>query len=180
MSSNKCPICGNQGIPAYHREEVICPRCGSDLRVYKALYDVADISPKSRTINKRYKVLAIILPFIIFLLCGMSLYNFFVYNETISKKDSEVAQLRESKDSLTKQVLLLETELNRNKEIPTYFEYFIVHNDSPWAIVCKIYGMRENWEELSKQIAIDNDIWDEEKQAWKQIHPGQIIKVYKH
>ena len=58
MSSNRCPVCGNQGIPAYHQEDVICPRCGSDLRIYKTLSDVESISSKSENANNLYKQLS--------------------------------------------------------------------------------------------------------------------------
>lgn len=34
-----CPVCGKSGIPDYHKEEVNCPCCGSDLSIYKMLHD---------------------------------------------------------------------------------------------------------------------------------------------
>ncbi len=184
MSNNRCPVCGNQGIPAYHKEDVICPRCGSDLRIYKALSDVAVVNSKSESANKTYKRLAIFLPIIVFVLCGIPTYYFHArqsnLNNTISGNNVEIAHLRDSITSLTQKIQLKDAELNARNETSAYTEYFIVHNDSPWRIVKKIYGIRGDWKELAKQIAIDNKIWDENQQEWKQIHPGQVIKVYKH
>lgn len=184
MSSNKCPVCGNQGIPAYHKEDVICPRCGSDLRVYKSLSDVADANLKSEKANKRSRLLMILLPMIVFVLCVIPTYHFYDrqsgLNDVISNNELEIINLRDSINFLTQQIQLKDAELNAKIESSTYSDYIIVHNDSPWRIVKKIYGIRGDWKELAKQIAIDNNIWDKDEQEWKQIHPGQVIKIYKH
>lgn len=184
MNSNRCPVCGNQGIPAYHQENVICPRCGSDLRIYKTLSDVESISLKSENANKLYKRLAIFVSAIVFILCGIPAYYFYAgqsnLNKTISNSNIEIVQLRDSIVYLNQQIQLKDQELNAKTEIPAYSEYVIISNDSPWKIVRKFYGIRGDWKELAKQIAIDNKIWDEDQQEWKQIHPGQIVKVYKH
>lgn len=184
MSDNKCPVCGNQGIPAYHKEDVICPRCGSDLRIYKALYGVEDTSAKLENTTKSYKRLAILVPIVVALLCGIPAYYFYVgqsdLNTTIYDNNMEIAQLRDSIVCLNQQIKLKDQELNAQTEQQTYSEYVIIRNDSPWKIVRKFYGIRGDWKDLAKQIAIDNKIWDESQQEWKQIHPGQIIKVYKH
>ena len=34
-----CPVCGKVGIPDYHKDEVVCPCCGTDLSIYKMLAD---------------------------------------------------------------------------------------------------------------------------------------------
>ena len=182
MSSNRCPVCGNQGIPAYHQEDVICPRCGSDLRIYKTLSDVESISSKSENANKLYKRLAILVPAIVFILCGiLACYaGQSNLNKTISDSNIKIVQLRDSIAYLNQQIQLKDQELNAKTKIHAYSEYVIISNDSPWKIVRKFYGIRGDWKELAKQIAIDNKIWDEDQQEWKQIHPGQIIKVYKH
>ena len=184
MSSNKCPVCGNQGIPAYHKEDVICPRCGSDLRVYKTLADVADANLKSEKANKKSRRLLILLPIIMFVLCGIPTYHFYArqsrLNEQISNNEVEIINLRDSIAFLTQQIQMKDAELNAKIETSKYSDYIIARNDSPWRIVKKIYGIRGDWEELARQIAIDNNIWDDGKQEWKQIHPGQVIKIYKH
>lgn len=182
MSDNRCPVCGNQGIPAYHKEDVICPRCGSDLRIYKTLSDVESISSKSENATKSYKRLAILLPIIVFILCGISVCYFYTGQsylyKTISDNNIEIVHLRDSIACLTQQIQLKDKELNAKTEIQAYFKYVILYNDSPWKIVRKFYGIRGDWKELAKQIAIDNKIWDEDQQKWKPIHPGQVIKIY--
>jgi nucleoid-associated protein YgaU len=83
-------------------------------------------------------------------------------------------------------VLMLRDSLNTLstekpvKEItsPTYYEYVILPNDSPWGIVHKFYGNRVNWQETARRIAEDNGIWDESAGAWKPIHPGDVLKLY--
>lgn len=184
MSNNRCPVCGNQGIPAYHKDDVICPRCGSDLRIYKALADVESISLKSENATRLYKRLAILVPVIAFILCGIPAYFFYVgqsnLNKTISDNNIEIVQLRDSIAYLNQQIQLKDQELYAKTEIQAYSEYVILSNDSPWKIVRKFYGIRGDWKKLARQIAIDNKIWDEDQQEWKQIHPGQVIKVFKH
>lgn len=184
MSDNRCPVCGNQGIPAYHKEDVICSRCGSDLSIYKILSDVECMSLKSENTSKLHKRLIIFLPVIVLILCVTSTYYFYAeqsnLNKTISDNNDEIVLLRDSIAYLTQRIQLKEIELNVTTEIQTYFEYVIIHNDSPWGIVKKFYGIRDDWKELAKQIAIDNKIWDENQQHWMPIHPGQVIRIYNH
>ena len=146
MSSNRCPVCGNQGIPAYHQEDVICPRCGSDLRIYKTLSDVESISSKSENANKLYKRLAILVPAIVFILCGILACYFYAgqsnLNKTISDSNIKIVQLRDSIAYLNQQIQLKDQELNAKTKIHAYSEYVIISNDSPWKIVKKFYGIR--------------------------------------
>ena len=47
-SSTKCPVCGREGIPDYHQGEVRCPKCGSNLEVFRLLDSLeADLKSKS-------------------------------------------------------------------------------------------------------------------------------------
>lgn len=184
MSNNICPVCGNQGIPAYHKENVICPRCGSDLSIYRILSDASAQNEQSSASNKRYKRLAIILPIIVFVLfCGPAYYYFkqqMALKNTLLSNNNELIMLKDSINVLNEQVKSKDTELIAIKSVDASMQYKILHNDSPWKIVYKFYGTRSDWKEIAKKIAIDNQLWDEVNAEWKQIHPGQVIKIYNH
>lgn len=38
--STKCPVCGRTDIPDYTKEDVRCPSCGSDLKVFRLIDEV--------------------------------------------------------------------------------------------------------------------------------------------
>jgi uncharacterized membrane protein YvbJ len=182
MSNNICPVCGNQGIPAYHKENVICPRCGSDLSIYRILSDASDQNELSSASYKRYKRLAFILPIIVFILLFCPAYLCFKHQgnlkDTLLRNNNELVLLEDSINVLNEQLKSKEAELIAIKTVNVYIQYKVLHNDSPWKIVCKFYGIRSDWKEIAKKIAIDNQLWDEVNAEWKQIHPGQVIKIY--
>lgn len=179
MSNNTCPVCGNQGIPAYHKESVVCSRCGSDLSVYMDLSELAERNDKSSSL-KKYKIVAILLPLI--LVIGMSILICYyqngqvVLNESILTAQNEIGQLKDSLVTLNELIIAQASEIAcENTDFTTYQ---IVPNDSPWKIVHKFYGIRGDWKDLAQKIAVDNDIWDNTKGQWKPIYPGQVIKIY--
>ena len=184
MIVSKCPICGKPGIPDFTKEDVVCPHCGSDLGIYKTISEVAEGS--SSTVDKRKQwMLLIALPIIAALLVGVLFYLSNRKTQTalragMETKDMEILQLKDSVSTLTAQLqeLKLSKPAEEDKELG-YVEYTVVHRDSPWRIVHKFFGVREDWSEISRRIAKENDLWDEQAGAWKIIHPGQIIKVYK-
>lgn len=49
----KCPICGKEGIPDFHKEDVVCPCCGSDLSVYHKLYDMSSLEGQENSHNNK-------------------------------------------------------------------------------------------------------------------------------
>ena len=101
-------------------------------------------------------------------------------------KNEEIAMLNDSIKALHMQIQAKEAEVAaKETEIAalhplhsTYTEYVIVCNDSPWKIVNKFYGVRGDWAEIAKKIAIDNQMWDNEKSMWKHMFPGQVIRIY--
>lgn len=182
MINNQCPVCGNQGIPTYHNENVICPRCGSDLSVYKTLLDAEKLNKNTEKTKASYKWLAILIPIILLGVLSIPLSLLYskqqTYKQAVSGAKNEIIQLRDTIAILSHQIQLKDAELNAKLDAPDYVEYTIMYNDSPWKIVKNFYGIRGDWKELAKKIAIDNQIWDDMNQGWKQIHPGQVIKVY--
>ena len=182
MDASKCPICGNPGIPNYLEQEVRCPHCGSDLSVYKAINEVAQRKNEPAKGIKKYKVLAIVLPLILALIVGVCFYLYGSRSQNelrseIASKNSSITQLEDSIKYLSTQLQSQESSVPI-EEGSHYFEYTVLYKDSPWGIVNKFYGRRSDWSEISKRIAMENDLWDEQKQEWKAIRPGQVIRIY--
>lgn len=180
MSNNTCPVCGNQGIPAYHKENVVCGRCGSDLSVYMDLSELAERNDKSSSV-KKYKILSIILPIILVL--GILSVIYYYQNKEVRLQESillaqhEIGHLRDSLVTLNDQIIAQANEL-ASAATDAFTTYQIVYNDSPWKIVHKFYGIRGDWKDLAQKIAVDNNIWDDTNGQWKPIYPGQVIKIY--
>ena len=177
MDTTKCPVCGNPGIPDYLKENVTCPHCGSDLKVYKTLSEAA-AGGDSKPIASKYKYLAIVLPILVALLIGIPAYRLYRNAEksamtALEIKDNKISELQDSLSVLSTRIEALKPQEN------VVVGYIVVKNDSPWKIIRKVYGAREDWNELARQIGKANDIWDESKGTWKQIHPGQVIKIEK-
>ena len=181
METTKCPVCGRTGIPDYLNENVVCPNCNSDLGVYKTLHALAEGSNSSSGSTRRYKMLSIVLSILAVLLIG-ALVFFNSGNSTkeldkkLAKANAVVAELRDSVSNLKSKI-----ESSKTADLPSasqYIEYTVIPNDSPWRIIRKFYGNRQDWETISRKIAEANGIWDENTATWKQIYPGQTIKLY--
>lgn len=177
----KCPVCGKSGIPDYLHETVICPNCNSDLGVYKTLHAIADSNNNSGDKARKSKVLSIVLFILAVLLigalaCVYSNREINVSKQQLVNANTIISELRDS-------ISLLSTQLQSHQTTTLqsgsqYIEYTVIPNDSPWRIVRKFYGNRKDWDDISQKIAEANDLWDNNTATWKQIHPGQIVKIY--
>lgn len=178
METFKCPVCGKPGIPDYTHEEVICPNCNSNLGIYRTLHSIAEDNDVSTGAASKLKKLSIALSIALLagLLCGVSAFLLFQENsrKNLMEVQNKVSELRDSISTLSLQIPSSPTK----SEEQHYIEYTILSNDSPWKIVYKFYGTRNDWERISKEIANNNDLWDEKSNTWKPIHPGQVIKIH--
>lgn len=180
METTKCPVCGRTGIPDYLNENIVCPNCNSDLGIYRTLYALTKGDGSSNGSARRYKMLSIVLSILAVLLIGaLVFFNNVNSTEELGQKladaNAVVAELRDSISSLKSQI-----ESSKAIDMPSasqYIEYTVMPNDSPWRIVRKFYGNCQDWENISRKIAEANGIWDENAATWKQIHPGQVIKI---
>ena len=171
----KCPICENPGIPNYLHEDIVCPHCCSDLKIYKTLTKISECESNYTKSVKRYRILAILLPIFAAIAVGIPLYLNLskVRQDTLAQNkviELTIKQLRDSTNILSAKVKDQESRA---------IEYIIVRNDCPWKIVHKFFGLRVDWKVLSKRIAEENEIWDVARGEWKQIHPGQVLKINK-
>lgn len=175
MKTTKCPICGNPGIPDYKNEDVVCPHCGSDLKIYRIL---AEASHKEDASVRKYKMLAVVLPVAVALVVGLAFYRCYSnarksYLDELTVREANIAKLEEEINVLSDKLQAPVDETN------AYIDYIVVRNDGPWSIVRKVFGDTSNWSEEYKQIAKDNGIWDDNKGTWQIIHPGQILRINK-
>ena len=178
MKISKCPVCGNPGVPDYKNGEVVCPHCGSDLKIYKTLAEVSSTDDASAGNVRKYKLLAIILPIIAILLVGIPFY--FIHSSSQKAYKVDLAARDASISALQDSVKVLASQFERTIDVtPDFVEYTVVRNDGPWGIVKKVIGDTSNWSDDYKQIAKDNGFWDEASGSWKMIHPGQVLKIYK-
>lgn len=178
MDTNKCPVCGNPGIPNYLNEAVVCPHCGSDLNIYCKVYDLAKVQIMSTEGTKKFKLLPIVIPLIAI---AATVAVCLLFNP--KRQETYYTQYIENRklvDQLNDSVSVLNANIqkilsDRNK----YVDYIVVKNDSPWSIVYKLYGNCSDWEKVAQAIAEDNGIWDDAHKKWKQIYPGQVIRIKK-
>lgn len=174
----KCPVCGNPGIPNYLNEAVVCPHCGSDLKIYRKVSELVDVQTQSTDGTKKYKLLSVVLPLIAI---AATATVCLLYNP--KQQETYYTQYLESKklvDQLNDSVSVLNAQIQKFSSVPSdYVDYVVVRNDSPWGIVYKLYGNRSDWEKVAQAIAEDNGIWDDSRKKWKQIYPGQVIRIKK-
>ncbi len=177
----KCPVCGKSGISDYLNENVVCPNCNSDLGVYKTLHALAEGSNGSSGSARRYKMLSIVLSILTVLLIVALVFlnngnGAKELDKNLTDANAVIVELRDSISNLKSQF-----DSSKPADLPSasqYIEYTVIPNDSPWSIIRKFYGNRQDWENISRMIAEANDIWDENTATWKPIHPGQVIRIY--
>lgn len=152
----KCPVCGKAGIPDYHKEEVGCPCCGTDLSIYKMLSGSQETVKPQETNNKNWELataasaaIAILALIFVFLPKKQEVID---NPELINK----VELLGDSINSLTKQLNLAKQEiakLKKAKSIDTSGNIYIVKkNDSPCKISRKLYGTESRYKEIEAVI----------------------------
>lgn len=152
----KCPVCGKAGIPDYHKEEVVCPCCGTDLSIYKMLSDSQETVKPQEINNKNWELataasaaIAILALIFVFLPKKQEVID---NPELINK----VELLGDSINSLTKQLNLAKQEiakLKKAKSIDTSGNIYIVKkNDSPCKISRKLYGTESRYKEIEAVI----------------------------
>lgn len=180
MDTIKCPVCGSPGISDYKKEDVTCPHCGSDLKIYRTVSELSEENDSSGYGIKKFKTMSFVLPIITaivavgatYLLCSKSEVqtdNSYI----LAEKEKTISTLKDSVSVLNSQILDIKKVEDKGSKV----EYVVVQNDGPWRIVHKFFGYRKDWEEIGKTIAEENKMWDSSTKTWKPLRPGQILKI---
>ena len=165
--SIKCPVCGKVGIPDYHKDEVVCPCCGTDLSIYKMLADSQLVNTTQETSEKKWKIATAVsaaLAILAFLFVFLPKEHELV-EDTELKKQLEV--LNDSINSLTNQLILANQEIVKLKIQPTASSddiYIVRKNDSPCKISRNLYGTESRYKEIEAIIT-------------KPLQPGDTLKL---
>lgn len=166
-NSIQCPICGKTGIPNFHKEDVVCPCCGSDLSVYHNLYDLSG----KGVVYKKYKYMILIA---ITLLVLAVAYIFLDFQKDQSNK-SQIIKLQEQtsllKDSIEglKQALTIRSK--RQTTVPSNDKvklYVVKRGDSFCKISKTLYGTEIRYIEIIKLNNLNVETI---------LHKGDSIKV---
>ena len=163
-------------MPDYLTQDVKCPNCNSDLSIYRKLNSLAKGDATFGYKNYTLKMLAIALPVLVAFLIGCT--AFVIQKNKIKDLNQQLAASNNNVLALRDSLRTISTTNPVKENVPTYFEYVVMPNDSPWGIVHKFYGNRVNWLDASKKIAEDNGIWNESAKDWNLIHPGDVLKLY--
>lgn len=167
----KCPICGKNGIPDFHKEDVVCPCCGSDLSVYHKLSDLSETST-GKPARKYLIPILVVLIFASISCCVLLLH--IQRNETFGYE--QIARLQEQNSILSDSII------NLNEKIAKYHSrqqantgsseetriYIVNEGDSFWKISRRLYGTGGRYTEIAKLNNLDIET---------TLYPGDRLKV---
>ena len=162
-----CPVCGKVGIPDYHKDEIDCPCCGTDLSIYKMLADSQSAHTPKETNNNKWKIAtaasaAIAILALVFV-CLPKQQEFVQDVELTNKVES----LKDSISSLTSQLKSANQEIANLKVQSADCSdkiYVVKKNDSPCKISRKLYGIESRYKEIEAIIT-------------KPLQPGDTLKI---
>lgn len=151
----KCPVCGNgKDMPDYHKEDVICPCCGTDLSIYRLLADSQEHSTPPQANNNIWKIAIAVSAAIaigsIVLLCIPKFHggNTDLSNDIIVLKDSiskVMSELVVANEEITNLKERLSSKASDNI-------YIVKKNDSPCKISRKLFGTERRYKEIEAII----------------------------
>ncbi len=107
VDSKTCPICGRKGINDFHKEDVKCPNCGSDLRAFRIINAIEMESKAKSTVWKPVALVAMIAALLFAILYFTKGASPTAQKEKISMLEDSIAALNEkvndNKNLLAKQ-----------------------------------------------------------------------------
>ena len=166
----KCPVCGKAGIPDYHKENVVCSCCGTDLSIYKMLSDSQEQSTPNNTNSKIRKItvaaLAAIAIIVIVVLCILRQIDISNTRSELKKGNTflrdSVATLASKLEEANKEIESLEKQIEKAPSSENI--YIVKKNDSPCKISWKLYGTESRYKEIEAVIT-------------KPLQPGDTLKL---
>lgn len=152
----KCPVCGKVGIPDYHKENVVCTCCGTDLSIYKMLSDSQVNNTPQGPNCKWWKITT----------AGMTVVAIIAITIVFCKETNKsqvidesykgrIAGLTDSIQVLSEQLNLASLEIVNLKQQSKMsgLVYIVQKNDSPCRISRKLYGTESRYKEIEAIIA---------------------------
>lgn len=152
MKDLKCPVCGKNGIPDFHEEDVICPCCGSDLSVYHKLSNLSETS-SFKIVHIKYICFIFsiaVLVLVVTLGC--------IFSQKISrniKYDEQLVELQEQNSRLNDSLKYLNERLNsfhfaQQRDMRPCAIYIVRKGDSFCKISKRLYGTERRYIEIVK------------------------------
>ena len=143
-TNNICPICGKP-ISDYLAQDVICPACNTDLRIYRTIDNI----PEKKSNAWLYvAVVAFLATIATATLLFLSSKN---NKEVIEKLEGEKTSLIEENANLSNSISVMQTE---SAPVVHAYPYIVRKGDSFWKISLKFHGTGTK----AAQIAEDNNL----------------------
>lgn len=166
----KCPVCGKAGIPDYHKEDVVCSCCGTDLSIYKLLSDSQEKSTPNNKNSKIWKIAtaasAAIAITVIVVSCILRQIDISNAPSELKKENTflrdSVATLASKLEEANKEIVSFEKQIERASSSENI--YIVKKNDSPCKISRKLYGTESRYKEIEAIIT-------------KPLQPGDTLKL---
>lgn len=176
----QCPICEKEGIPDFHKEDVVCPCCGSDLSIYNRLREVTEINTTSARCGLKNKwfwsVIAGVLIIALIAFGCITHYKSTLQGESINQKEAEISELKgtinQLQDSICKiNLIILEsysTDRTTGKDTANYRLYIVKRGDCIRRISRKQLGAEQRFGEIATLNHLASDAI---------IHPGDTLRI---
>lgn len=173
----QCPICGKNGIPDFHKEDVVCPCCGSDLSVYHNLSDLSELgTDNSRSVRKSKYLLPLVVGLISVIVVGCILIqkgsmSTTAENEQIVELRKQNTLLNDSILSLNKKIAVYHSSFQQQTNTKTFEKtriYVVKRGDSFCKISKQLYGTEVRYIEIVKLNNLN---------ANTVLHKGDSLKV---
>ena len=139
MSTNKCPVCGKPDIPDYHKEDVTCPQCKSDLSIYR----IIDKIPEEKSGFNIWKAISAV-AILATAVCGFFLFQN-RHSGVVNTKDNSTLVINQLRDSIS----VLEAKLKEPENTTAAYNYIVRKGDSYCLISSRIYGDESHAEEIA-------------------------------
>lgn len=158
MKDIVCPICGKNGIPDYHSQDVVCPCCESDLTIYRLVERIETESKSQVTVEEKprktgfYIMSALAAVFLcIAVFCFVCSLN---YNSALKTEQQANTVLLQTNKDLEKALAETQTTVKDNVTKPS-FHYVVREGDSFWTISRKLYGTGSRYKEIAEANNLD-------------------------
>ena len=164
MERTKCPICDKTGIPDFIKEDVVCPCCNSDLRIYRKIH-LSSIKTNESQKNKW----PLIIVFLFIVVIGVVGWRYSEQSELQSQLSNMKTLLAEKETKIVKL-----TDSIKNLSQPVKYNL----DNSQWYIVkqgdsfCKISRIVYGTEGKYKKIIELNNL-----KSNTILQPGDSIRI---